>query len=557
MTIAAGAQAAPVVRASDHAGTIYLGAIADNDWGRPIGSGDLDGDGYDEVIVSASESFGGLISRVYIMRGGPDARFQGSVDLSTTGVDQVILGVAPDDNLGATVATGDVNGDGIDDLLICASLAHFGARTYAGLAYLIYGSPTFFASATRDLSVAGSWDLRIAGPIAGGDMGGAGSFGGQDTHAAAIGNLNGDALGDIAIGVHLAEGDTGIEDAGRVYIILGKAFVPGSTLDLALSTDHDVRIYGEGRFDETGDLVLLGDLTGDGIDELIIPNHYFSQVLFDSEGAVHIYRGRTSWPSTLTLRTAPADITLLGYRFYDELGESAAVGDFNGDGVMDLAAAATGADFGAFNDQRGDGLVYGLLGTNGLQTGTHLIDYAVAVPDFLLVGEFEENLGMTMTAGDYNGDGIDDIAAAEWFAGPQTNGVVEVLFGRAFAGSPTYFAAVDTDVHILGGPSDRIGFSLWSADVDGDGVEEPVYGTPFNNGAFPDTYGTVYAHSLLDGDYDGSGGLDLRDFARFQECYTTPGPPSANGVCYVFDMWANQQLDEADVVRFVERLTGP
>ncbi len=552
------AESAPVQRGSDDAGTIYLGPVADQDWSRPIGYGDLDGDGFDEVIVSASETFGGVISTVYIMRGGPNARFRGTVDLMSNGVDQVISGAAIDDNLGSSIATGDVNGDGIDDLLLCASLANFGGRSFAGIAYLIYGSPTFFASATRDLSVAGSWDLRIAGPQASSDMGGAGSFGGQDTQAAAIGNLNGDSLGDIVLGAHLANGDTGVEDTGRVYVVLGKAFTPGDTLDLALNTDYDMRIFGDGRFDETGDFVLVADLTGDGIDDLIIPNHFFSQVLFDSEGAVHIYRGRTTWPSTFNLRTSSADITLLGDRDSDNLGESAAVGDFNGDGVMDLATGAPGADFCAFNDQRGDGFVYGLLGTSGLQTGTHLIDYASATPDFLLVGDFEENLGKRTASGDFNGDGIDDIAAAEWFGGPFTNGVVEVLFGRDFFGSPVFIANVDTDVRITGSnPSDRISFALSATDVDSNGVAEILIGAPFNNGAFPNNAGTVYVFSLLDGDANGDGRHDLADYAALQECFTLPAAPADNSPCYVYDIVNDGTLNNADIEAFVDRLTGP
>lgn len=549
--------AGPVQRGSAGAGTIYLGPIADQDWARPIGEGDLDGDGYNEVIVSASESFGDVISKVYVMRGGPDARFRGTIDLMTNGVDQVILGETINDNLGSSITTGDVNGDGVDDLLVCASLAHYGGRQYAGYAYLIYGGSDFFDSPTRDLGTNGTWDLRIAGPVAAGDMGGAGSFGGQDTHAAAIGNLNGDNLGDIVLGVHLAEGDTGVEDAGRVYAVMGKAFTPGDTLDLALGADYDVRIYGEGRFDETGDVVLTGDLTGDGIDEIIIPNHYFSQANFDSEGAVHIYRGRASWPSSFTLRTTRADITLLGYRFYDELGESAAVGDFNGDGIKDLAAGAPGAEA-VFNSQRGDGFVYGLLGKASYQTGSHLIDYATASADFLIIGDFQENLGMRTAAGDFNGDGIDDVAAAEWFGGPATNGVVEVLFGRNFTGGPTFYTGVDTDVRITGSvASDRIGFSMGATDVDSNGVDEILFGTPFNNGSFPNEAGTVYVMSLLDGNYNGGPGADLADFAAFQACYTLPGAPASNGGCYVFDIVNDGVLNQADVNAFVDRVVGP
>jgi len=514
------AGAAPVEFTSEQSGTIYLGAIADRDWGRPVAAGDLDGDGYDEVLVSASESWGGHMSHVYIVRGGPGAAGRGVVDLSLGGVDQVIIGAALDDNLGSSIEFGDVNGDGYTDLLLCASTANNGSLAEAGAAYLFYGGPSFFASAVRDLAVAGSWDVKIGGPQAYGDLGGAGSFNGFDAHAAAIGNLNGDNYGDIVLGVHSADGDTGRDQAGRVYVVFGASFPSGTSRTLTNSSHYDVLIYGKSTYDETGDSVLTGDLTGDGLDELIIPNCYYSQALFGCEGAVHIYRGRTTWTKNHYLRTAPADVTLLGWRKYDELGTSAAVGDFNGDGMPDLAAAAPGAELGTFTDQRGDGVIYGLFGSAAYQTGTHTIHYGTATPDFRFVGESEENLGTLVSRGDFNGDGYDDIAAAERFGGPETNGVVEVLFGRAFAGNPTFTANVNTDVRIVGAPQDRIGFSLSVSDVDGNGVHEVLFGTPFNNGSYPNEAGTAYIIGLLVcGDLDGDLDVDADDYAIFRAAF--------------------------------------
>ena len=338
MLVASAALAAPLQRHNRDAGTTYLGAVTGQDWGRPLGAGDLDGDGYDDVIVAASESYGGVTSQLHIVRGGPEAHRRGVWDLSATGVDQVIRERQVDDNLGSSIAMADLNTDGIDDLLVCASSADYGGRAGAGMAYVIYGGADFFASPTRDLGNNADWDLRIVGPTAYGDMGASLTFGGGDTHAAAIGNLNGDAYGDMVLGVHLARGGASI--AGRVYVVMGKPFASGTTLDLASGSDFDVVIFGDDEYDETGDFVLAGDITGDGLDDLIIPNQYYSQYLFDSEGAVHIFRGQETWRRSYNLATGPADITLLGNREQDYLGQSAAVGDFNRDGIIDLAAAA-------------------------------------------------------------------------------------------------------------------------------------------------------------------------------------------------------------------------
>jgi len=545
------AQAAPTPFAASDAGTTYGGPVAGADWGRPLACGDLDGDGFEEVLVAASQSSGGFLSRVYVLRGGPRAHGRGEVDLSTTPPDQVILGAELDDNLGSSVAAGDVNGDGVDDLLVCASTADYAGIEDRGIAYLIYGGSGFFTAAVRDLADPNQWSLRILGPVAGGDMGGSNLFGGLDAQAAGIGRLNNDVYGDIALGVHLATG--GGSASGRVYVIFGGPIAPGWTLNLAVSGQYNVRINGRAAYDELGTVVLTGDLTGDGLDELILPNQYASRGLLTSEGAVHIFRGRATWANTYNLASTPADVTLWGARRQDELGASAAVGDFNGDGRTDLAVGAPGADAGALNTQRGDGFVYGLLGSPAYQTGMFTIDYATATPDFLLVGEGEENLGTLVSAGDFNGDGVSDIAAAEWFGGPETNGVVEVLFGRSFAAGETYTANVDTDLHIVGAANDRISFSLGAADTNGDGLNEILFGTPFNN----EDRGTVYVFTYVSGDADLDGDRDVADFAIWQACVMGPPQRGLSPPCVRFDFNLDENIDGADLAAFAARLGGP
>jgi hypothetical protein len=551
--------AAPVIRQSDDSRAIYKGAVADRDWGRPLASGDLDGDGYDDILVAAAEGFGGFTSMVYVIRGGPGAEFRGTTDLAVFPADQVILGVTADDNLGGSMATGDVNGDGIDDLLVCASLGDFTGRTNAGIAYLVLGGANFFDSPVRDLNVSGTWHMRVAGPVEGGDMGGAGLFGGGDTHAVAIGDITGDGLGDLVLGVHLADGAAG--EAGRVYVIFGSSVppptFPGLTFNLAVGTGYNVRIDGDGELDELGDYVLTGDITGDGIDELIIPNQYFSRGgFFDSEGAVHIFRGKATWSSFHNLRTTAADITLYGGRRSDNLGQSAVVGDFNGDGIGDLATAAPGAELGTLNTQQGDGIVYGLFGSTAFQTGSHLINYLTATPDFQLVGEFQQALGRTIAAGDFNGDGYDDLAAGEWFAGGSTNGAVVVLLGRPFEPAALFTAFVDHDLYIRGAPSDRISFSLSSGDTGGDGRPEIHFGTPFNNGAFPNNAGTAYVATIRHGDADLDDDVDLIDYDVFRNCMQGPGV-AVPYECRSLDFDGDSDVDLDDAAAFARYFDAP
>ncbi len=551
VTLAIGAYADLRIVNSDSVGTIYPGPVADADWGRPLGAGDFDGDGFDDIVVAACESFGSVFSTVHVVRGGPAAHGRGVQDLAVVPADLVITGAQVDDNLGASIAAGDVNGDLIDDLLLVASTADYGGISDRGIAYLLYGSADFFASPTRDLAVTANWDLRILGPVAAGDMGGSSLFGGSDAQAAAIGNLNGDAYGDIALGVHLADGDQ--NGAGRVYVRYGGPFPSGITLNLATSSNYHVQILGAGELDELGAVVKTGDITGDGIDELILPNEYWSAGLFTSEGAVHIFRGDTTWDSYINLATTNADITLRGDYDYDNLGESAAVGDFNGDSIVDLAAAAPGADVGTPTTQRGDGIIYCLLGDPAYQTGTHVFNFTTDSADFTFVGEFEENLGTLVTSGDYNGDGIDDIAAAERFAGPSTNGVVEVLLGRDFPPGAVYAANADTDVRIVGAPSDRIGFWLTTANTNGDALDEVVFSTPFNN----NNAGTAYVYTYVSADYDSDRDLDLMDFGMLQPCIETVFATPPTLPCVLLDFSLDEQVTADDLPGLEANWTEP
>ncbi len=546
--MATAAAAAPRVVSSDDVGLIVRGPSTADDWGRPLAAGDFDDDGYDDLIIADALTFGGSTSRLFIIRGGSGQHGFGLLDLASGAfADQVIIGAQVDDNLGASIAVGDVNGDGVDDLLVAASLTDSGGIADRGAVYLIYGNEQFFANSERDLALPGTWNLRILGPVAAGDMGGSSTFGGGDGNAIAIGNLNGDAFGDLVLGVHLAEVGS-IGNAGRAYVVLGEAWADGTTLNLALSSDYDVVVNGIGELDELGAVVLTGDITGDNIDELILPTRFWNKGLFTTEGAVFIFRGRTTW--SRAFGASGADIWLRGARSYDQLGEAAAVGDFNGDGVGDLAVAATGFDAGPLNTQRGEGAVYGLLGSSTYQSGKFVIDYINTNPDFLFVGEFQENLGTLVAAADFNGDGIDDIAAAERFAGPSINGAIEVLLGRDFAPADTFLAAVDTDIRLIGAPSDRIGFWLTTSNVNGDALPEVYFSSPFNNGGL----GTAYAYTYVSADADFDRDSDLSDFAAAQVCV---GAPARTLPCVLFDFSLNEVIDAADADKLFEVLVGP
>ena len=153
-------------------------------------AGDINGDGFEDLAVADAEQgpYSGRTAVIYGKAGGP-----GDIDLSALTSDQgfSIFGVGPYDVSGRSISSaGDVNGDGIDDLLIGAPQADPGGREGAGEAYLIFGK----AGGLGDIN------LATLTPDAGLKISGAGEYDATGASVRAAGDINGDGYADIIIG---------------------------------------------------------------------------------------------------------------------------------------------------------------------------------------------------------------------------------------------------------------------------------------------------------------------------------------------------------------------
>lgn len=448
--------------------------------GTSVATGDLNGDGIADLVIGApaanngTEDVGRDTGAVYLFFG--KANLGGTLDLAQQKPDVTLFGERSYDAFGASLAIGDISGDGKPDLVIGAPLADTTDRRDCGKVYALFGAfPPAGLDANKAAIIVRIASLTSNGAKAGDKLGASVAVG-RFRSKTGVADL---LIGAPGVDLRSELLDQPSTDAGAVYLFAGGTTL-GRELDLARAASTYAllgdALLGGGQL---GSSLAVGDFNGDEYADFAI-GAPFANGTNKATGFAYLVLGNTGLIGIRTATVLNVGLFLSGANENDNLGASVALSDINGDGFADFIMGAPGGD-GPNNSRPNTGEVLIFYGAAGVQAKTSVI-YGVG-----RTGDaFADGLGTSVAAGDFNGDGIADLvlgAPGADFSSDKRDplGAAYLIFGTRTSLQSTYdLATKAADLTIYGAfPGDRLGAGSFAlGNLNGAEAPELVLGIP-------------------------------------------------------------------------------
>ncbi|MEM6795761.1 MAG: hypothetical protein AAF725_17430 [Acidobacteriota bacterium] len=398
---------------------IGVGLEAGSAMGTAVAAGDFNCDGFDDVAVGMPlENLvqGNEAGRVLVLRGGPGGiTAEGNV---AWGQNSPVIGdqAEGNDRFGSVLAAGDFDDDGCADLAVGVPMEELSGTAGAGAVNVIYGSPD---------GLTGDGDLFLT--QLSGDLATAAEPGDRFGGALAVGDLNNDGIDDLAVGSP-GEDVGSVVDAGMVHVIYGS--MTGLQVSGSTALRRGVELDGPAQTGEgLGSALAVGDYVGFLGDELAIGLPRSEVSGQDQAGAVILVSDVDGFAFQSLWHQDTPDVPGVSEEF-DRFGSTLTAGDFSGDGFDELAVGVPDED----RESPAIGSI-GAVNVLDFVTGTHQIWTQDDLPPE--AEGLNERFGSALAAGDFNGDGAEDLAASAPLEdlGPlNMAGLVHVLFGERGTG---------------------------------------------------------------------------------------------------------------------------